>query len=114
MVFEFGDDVFIEQQAGDGGSWIGEVFIESGLLDEIPNHLYYNSNITQSFPYFIQILSYILERPRLTIFSIFFCLLSLRELISLIVAVAEFRLTGFLPVLPVTHIAVIDSVLVDA
>jgi hypothetical protein len=38
LVFEFSDDVFVEEEGGDGEVGTGEVLVELGLLDEIPNH----------------------------------------------------------------------------
>jgi hypothetical protein len=38
LILEFGDDVFVEEQGGDGEIRLGEVFVELGLFDEVPDH----------------------------------------------------------------------------
>lgn len=38
MILELCDDVFVEQQGSDGGRGVGEVPVEAGLLDQIPDH----------------------------------------------------------------------------
>lgn len=44
LVFEFSDDVFVEQEGGDGEFGDGEVLVELRLLDEVPNHSNYGDN----------------------------------------------------------------------
>ena len=37
LVFEFGYDVLVEKKGGDGGILTGEVFVEAGLLEVVPD-----------------------------------------------------------------------------
>ena len=40
MIFELCDDVLVEQQSGDSGRGVGEVPVEAGLLDQVPDHCF--------------------------------------------------------------------------
>jgi hypothetical protein len=39
LVFEFSDDVLVEEESGDGEVGAGEVLVELGLFDQVPNHM---------------------------------------------------------------------------
>jgi hypothetical protein len=41
LVLEFGDDVFVEEEGGDGEVGVGEVLVELRFLDDVPNHSNY-------------------------------------------------------------------------
>lgn len=107
MIFEFSNDILVEQQFGDGRVWIAEIFVEGALFDKIPNHQFINSNIKQS-------LSHILVRPSLTITTLLLLrVVHLRCLVVLVIAITHLLLTCLLASLPVAHIAVIVSILVN-
>jgi len=42
LIFELGDDVLVEEEGGDGGVWVGEVFVEACLLEMFPNIVHLN------------------------------------------------------------------------